>query len=180
MKKTQKMNAIISNLPPKEILRQSTEAVNFIHSKDIIHRNLHPGNFLVVCVDPNNDNFVIKLTDFQHSKKWKTASYDLSSVLANEGWAAPESLLEELQKQSMPNSMLDVFILGIYYYYVLSGGKHPFGESAMDQMDGIRNKNNPIYEDTWTGGANWQNVLLNNDVRPSYINLLSIRSIAKK
>lgn len=53
-KKPDMMKSILSHLLPKEILRQSTEAVSYLHdSFKILYRNLHPDNFLVACVDPN-------------------------------------------------------------------------------------------------------------------------------
>jgi len=121
-------------------------AVSFIHSKGMIHRNLHPNNFLIACVDPKNDSFVIKLTDFQRSKSWINNS-ELSHTTTKEGWMAPESLKDDDTKPAQQTSKsLDAFLLGLYYYYVLSLGEHPFGENPNNQLEGIVNPDHEVYQ----------------------------------
>lgn len=132
-KKPDIMKSILSNLLPKEILRQSTEAVSYLHvSMKTIHRNLHPDNFLVAYVDPNNGHFLIKLTDFQYSKDW-IENIAISGCSGSNGWVALEMIQAALNHPNNwePGPEIDIFILGCYYHYVLSGGKHPFGETVM-------------------------------------------------
>lgn len=63
---------------------------------------------------------------------------------------------------------------GIYYFYVLSGGNHPFGRGVDEQMVGISNeKKSNLWRDMgWGGGQNWHNILFNKKVSSSYIYLL--------
>jgi len=125
-------------LPPKEILRQSNEAVNFLHGlKRIQEGYLHPDNFLVSCIDPNTEYFLVKLTYFRHSKNW-VSDRNLTGTLESHGWVAPESLLVQDDQrpfvadgQNEEHLKTDAFIMGCYYFYILSGGKHP---SAMVLM----------------------------------------------
>ncbi len=149
--------AVLINLTHKEILRQSSEAVSFLHRLGIIHRNLHPDNFLISCVDPSMDHFMIKLTDFHLSKDIKANSGNT----ATEGWVAPESLVDNCEL----TSKVDSFIMGCYYYYVLTGGKHPFSGKNVDnpqanigvyeQVTRIRNSQYGVYNN-WNGGSDWK------------------------
>ncbi len=76
-------------------------------------------------------------------------------------WAAPESLLSS-NHQQIENSLLnlvDSFIIGLFYFYVLSRGDHPFdpvGKGEDEQICNIIDKNYQVYKDEWDGGSIWQ------------------------
>ena len=149
--KTAYYDAIVASLPHKEILRQSSEAVSFLHQLNMIHRNLHPDNFLIACVDPNKDYFLIKLTDFQLSKSIKKNPQN-TGTLNKEGWVAPESFKHNVKL----DNKIDAFILGCFYFYVLSGGKHPFGRGVVDQRTRIKDEKDKVYQDSWDGKPEWK------------------------
>lgn len=155
-----KFIAISKNLSLKEVLLQATKGVEFIHKHNRIHRNLHPDNFLISSVDENNGTFIIKLTDFQHSKELVEPSVNTCAGEGMGGWAAPESYSKKSefnppQKTDISSlKRLDSFLLGLFYFYVLSKGKHPFGEKEDDQMFNIKNKDYKVYTDEWDGSPN--------------------------
>jgi len=141
---------ISSSLPSKEIFRQSLEAVSFLHGSEMqmIHRNLHPNNFLISCIDPNKNYFLVKLTDFHLSKRIENNSGENTGTYNQRGWFAPES---SDQTKNLTNKV-DSFILGLYYFYILSGGKHPFGKAIdTDQRPGIKNPDHDVYKPNWDG-----------------------------
>lgn len=77
---------------------------------------------------------------------------ELSGTAASEGWEAPESRRE---KQPLHQS-LDVFILGCFYYYVLTGTDnvdssptHPFGDSEVMRLANIPDSKNIVYKKNW-------------------------------
>lgn len=110
-------------------------------------------NFLISCVDPNMDHFLIKLTDFQLLKDIKK-NPENTGTKAKEGWVAPESFDD---KRKLTNKV-DAFIMGCYYYYVLTGGKHPFGRGVVDQRNLIKDLKDKSYPPTnWDGGPHWKN-----------------------
>lgn len=157
-KKVINVDAILGDLSKKKIIRQSSKAVNFLHKTlKMAHRNLHPDNFLVSCVDPKRDHFVIKLTDFQRSKDLGVDVSDITSTNANShpDWIAPEDSLPDLRKESNWLVKRDAFILGCFYYYVFSGGKHPFGSKRTDETFGrVLAKNDGFYSDEkWDEGG---------------------------
>ncbi len=160
-KKTDYLDTIMINLSLKEILEQSSEAVCFLHSRNMIHRNLHPENFLIACVDPKKNHFLIKLTDFKFAKDIKIDSTYTGSS-RKDGWVAPESFENWHVDWNINNGQpyklttkFDSFILGCYYFYVLSGGNHPFGKDVSTQLTGISCDENFVYNSKWNGGLKW-------------------------
>lgn len=151
-------DAIKKRLSLKDVLLQSTTAVNFIHGKDLIHRNLHPDNFLISCVDAIDEIFIIKLTDFEDSKDREeplTQKTKRSSGIQG-CWAAPESCVGSSNvtqpKFDIPAlKKIDSFIIGLFYFFVLSEGNHPFGKGER-QIVNIKNKNYIVYKDEWDAG----------------------------
>lgn len=180
-KKTTFYSSIIRNLPPKEILRQSSEAVSFLHGLKRIHRNLHPDNFLVSSIDPNKEHFLVKLTDFRHSKNW-VSDPNLTGTLGSRGWVAPESLLVQDDDQNPfaaedyneEHLKIDDFIMGCYYFYVLSGGKHPFGDGIDERRGNIKKYDHEVYQDKWDGGPNWIPYSKNHEVIYINVNIMCI------
>ncbi len=142
---------ILANFTRREILKQSSEAVSFLHGLNMIHRNLHPDNFLISCGDPNKGPFRIKLTDFQLSIDIRK-KHDLSGTMYKDGWVAPESCNKSEIKL---DDKLDAFIMGCYYFYVLSGGTHPFGKGVDTQLLRITNNNDTVYHEEWDGKPDW-------------------------
>lgn len=150
LKKTPYFTSILSNLTLKEILQQSSEAVSFLHSLNMIHKNLHPDNFLISSVDSSKGHFRIKLTDFQLSKNIQTSPHDCE-ITNMKGWIAPESFKNEIKIEDK----LDAFVMGCYYFYVLSEGIHPFGEEVETQRSRIRDTNDKVYYEEWDGKPEW-------------------------
>lgn len=150
--KTPYFDSIVASLSRKMILRQSSEAVSFLHGLGKIHRNLHPDNFLIFCVDPIKNKFIIKLTDFQLSKNIKKDSQN-TGTFNKEGWIAPESFNLNFNL----DNKVDSINMGNYYFYVLTGGKHPFGEDVATQRRRIQDENDPVYQSNWDGKPHWNN-----------------------
>jgi len=121
-----------------------------------IHRNLHPNNFLIFCVDPTKDDFIIKLTDFQLSKNIAKEPQN-TGTLNKYGWVVPECFIE---REKLSNKV-DSFIMGCFYFYVLSGGKHPFGADSDIQRNRIRAEDDPVYQSNWDRKPDWQIPLYN-------------------
>ncbi|XP_045025215.1 serine/threonine-protein kinase/endoribonuclease ire-1 [Daphnia magna] len=132
--------AIMLDLQAKEILRQATRGLSYLHQNNFVHRNIKPNNFLIKEVKTGDKScrFVVKITDFRLTRKRDPhKNLQLSGSVASEGWEAPES--QDLEKDL--STKLDVFILGCFYHYVFvalskneaNNGKprHPFGDSNM-------------------------------------------------
>ncbi|MBZ3876628.1 Serine/threonine-protein kinase/endoribonuclease IRE2, partial [Sciurus carolinensis] len=122
-------------LEPRMALQQLTSGLAHLHSLHIVHRDLKPGNILLAGPDSQGQGRVV-LSDFGLCKKLPAGhcSFSLrSGIPGTEGWMAPE-LLQLLPPHS-PTTAVDIFSAGCVFYYVLSGGSHPFGESLYRQAN---------------------------------------------
>ena len=161
---------VMEKLSLKEILRQSAEAVAHLHDLGFIHRNLHPKNFLIA--QNNQGGYAVKLSDFHCTKDWLDDPED-SNTQASYGWGAPENIQYEeraAKSRQHPSSSgplldyrTDVFIMACYFYFVLSGGLHPFGDNIDKRRSAIKcdssnNEEDPannVYHPEWQG--TWKN-----------------------
>lgn len=144
-------------LEHKDILYQIANGVFHLHSLKIVHRDIKPQNILAVVKntkDSKNDYVRFLISDFGLCKRLEADQSSFRGTTANaagtSGWRAPELLIDankhlhELQEDSdkeedsLANSSiatvvrltraLDIFSAGCVFYYVLTNGKHPFGD----------------------------------------------------
>ncbi|KAM5227708.1 serine/threonine-protein kinase/endoribonuclease IRE2 [Ctenodactylus gundi] len=122
-------------LEPTMVLQQLTSGLAHLHSLHIVHRDVKPGNILIAGPDSQGQGRVV-LSDFGLCKKLPAGrcSFSLrSGIPGTEGWMAPELL--QLRPSDSPTSAVDIFSAGCVFYYVLSGGSHPFGENLYRQAN---------------------------------------------
>jgi serine/threonine protein kinase len=113
-----------SLLPPdEEVMYQIADGLEYIHSKKLIHRDIKPENILISVTGQ------LKLSDFGLCKSISTR--DTCSMSGTKGtllWMAPEMRgNDEIRKRSSA-SMSDIFPCGCVFFFLLTGGKHPFGD----------------------------------------------------
>uniref|UniRef100_A0A8B9R2L7 non-specific serine/threonine protein kinase n=1 Tax=Anas platyrhynchos TaxID=8839 RepID=A0A8B9R2L7_ANAPL len=95
------------SLDPVSVLHQTMSGLAHLHSLNIVHRDLKPCNILISV--PNSHGQI------------------------RAGWIAPE-VLQEAPKEN-PTCAVDIFSAGCVFYYVVSGGQHPFGDSLRRQAN---------------------------------------------
>ncbi len=100
-----------------EILRicmHLLNAVSFMHSRNIVHRNLHPG---VVYMTNSKSSVPLKIADFDYARvaNLKSIAGHISD-LGTEGYAAPE-----LWKEDDYDHRIDLFSVGVILFELLSG-----------------------------------------------------------
>lgn len=143
---------IIGSLTPKGILFQATRGLDYLHQNYFVHRNVKPSSFLIKeLVTRNGTRYAIKITDFRLTRQLDPNAL-LSGNAASDGWEAPESRdVKHPLRQS-----LDVFILGCFYHFVLTGTNrpdnqpsHPFGTSELSRLLNIPNMNYLVYQQNW-------------------------------
>ena len=124
-----------------DILLQLADGLNFIHEKNLVHRDLRPENALIWVEHDQGQNaqgnleVVMKWSDFGLNKR--TRNYE-----SRLNWLAPEMLKEtytntaEIQMRgdgNAPRHLLrgtaksDVFSEGLTFAYILLRGEHPYG-----------------------------------------------------
>ncbi|MGH0117022.1 UNVERIFIED_CONTAM: hypothetical protein FKN15_024967 [Acipenser sinensis] len=99
--------------------------LSHLHSLNIVHRDLKPRNILISL--PNSLGRVrAVISDFGLCKKLPAGRHSFSlrsGIPGTEGWIAPETYA------------VDVFSAGCVFYYVISRGQHPFGDTIRRQAN---------------------------------------------
>jgi serine/threonine protein kinase len=122
----------------KDVLLQLATGLEYIHKEKVIHLDITPKN-IVIWVNPEHENVLLKWTDFGLSKQLKeTGSYTLTKIRGTEGWLSPEILkiLDNQQQTSRTEAKQrgtvksDVFNEGLVFGYYLLNGRHLFGALA--------------------------------------------------
>ncbi|GFU30960.1 hypothetical protein NPIL_601761 [Nephila pilipes] len=119
------------NLDPISLLKQAASGIAHLHSLDIVHRDIKPHNVLISTPNSNGEVKAL-ISDFGMCKKLVDGRISFSKrsgTTGTEGWIAPEMLLGEKRT----TRSVDTFSLGLVFYYVLSEGKHPFGDPVRRQ-----------------------------------------------
>lgn len=103
--------------------------IEFLHNKDVLHRDLKPQNILYKTIP----NFAVKISDFGLSKILQAGQTDgegesvMHSKAGTRCWMAPELLDREPKQHSKAS---DIFSCGLLFHYILSKKKHPFGSPS--------------------------------------------------
>ncbi|RCH92588.1 bifunctional endoribonuclease/protein kinase ire1, partial [Rhizopus stolonifer] len=144
---------LCDTMNPANILSQMTSGIQYLHSLNIVHRDIKPHNILLAPTKHRvrgSPIVRILISDFGLCKKLdgeqSSFNYTAASPAGTSGWRAPEllagalatSLSDSSQSSSDPTLLMtgrrvkatraiDVFSAGCVFYYVLSGGDHPFG-----------------------------------------------------
>ncbi|KAI1896112.1 hypothetical protein AGOR_G00091460 [Albula goreensis] len=124
-----------SSLDPVTLLQQTMCGLSHLHSLNIVHRDLKPRNILLSMPGPRGRVRAL-ISDFGLCKKLPAGRHSFSlrsGIPGTEGWIAPEVLLDTPKEN--PTSAVDIFSAGCVFYYVVSRGQHPFGDTIRRQAN---------------------------------------------
>jgi eukaryotic-like serine/threonine-protein kinase len=100
----------LTNDETEKILAQIVSALSYLHSKDILHRDIKPQNFKL---QPDG---TVKMLDFGIAKhKYSPKLTQQGFVVGTTEYMAPEQFQEQVQKKS------DIWSLGVMAYEMLTG-----------------------------------------------------------
>ncbi|KAJ3494127.1 hypothetical protein NLG97_g4278 [Lecanicillium saksenae] len=100
------------------VATQVLEGLKFMHENGFTHRDLKPGNILVVTPGPN---WFVKIADFGISKRRHKNVTSLHTLQRGSlGYAAPEAL-GEVEARGSYTSSVDMWSLGAVTYAMLTG-----------------------------------------------------------
>merc|ERR1719410_2704832 len=115
------------------VFRQACQGLAHLHSLDIAHRDIKPQNVLISMPGKKGDVRAM-ISNFKLLTKTKVGRMSFSrrsGVAGTEGWIAPEMLLGNRST----TCLVDIFSMGCVYFYLLTKGKHPFGENFHRQAN---------------------------------------------
>jgi len=124
---------LVALLDMTKLFRQAVQGLEHLHKLDIAHRDIKPQNVLI-SVPGKGGEVKAMISDFGLCKKLKVGRMSFSrrsGVAGTEGWIAPEMLLGHRST----TCQVDLFSMGCVYFYMLTKGRHPFGENFHRQAN---------------------------------------------
>ncbi len=110
-----------------KLLDQICGAVEHAHSKSVIHRDLKPGN--IMLVSDEHEEETIRILDFGIAKVLDATLGTNTQVAGTYYYTSPE----QLTKGAAIDRRADIYSLGIVLYQMLTGEK-PFDADSMPEM----------------------------------------------
>ncbi|XP_059351756.1 serine/threonine-protein kinase/endoribonuclease ire-1-like [Daphnia carinata] len=129
-------------------LLQLASGLGYLHSNNLVHRDIIPVNVLIVVGAANQDEVTLKWTNFGLIRSISEPKQN-SPIRRNRAWLAPELLQVtrhegNVDEISYPESAeSDVFALGLVFGCLLLNGEHLYGSTENEIADNIV-KGNPI------------------------------------
>ncbi|XP_073705012.1 probable serine/threonine-protein kinase irlD [Garra rufa] len=112
----------------RRIVEEILLGLQVLHHAGVIHRDIKPGNVLI------DSGKTARLADFGLSRKLEEGRSTVHTARAGTlGWEATEILKEN----SGYKTSSDIQVAGMLVYYILSDGKHPFGDMK-DREENIK------------------------------------------
>lgn len=110
-----------------DLVRDLLQGLCHLHEHNICHRDLKPDNLLITI--SRKGNVCLKLADFGISRKFmaKKDSHH-SGPAGTRNWQAREVLKPEKGANVRYTRSVDVQVAGMLIFYILTKGKHPFGD----------------------------------------------------
>jgi serine/threonine-protein kinase len=127
-----------------EIGVQSCAGLDYAHRRGIIHRDVKPGNLMIVGGPVGGGEMVVKLTDFGIARAIEqTRITQVGSVVGTAAYLAPEQVRGE---EATPAT--DVYALGVVLYQFLTG-RLPYEGSSLAELAVRQQNEKPLPPDTY-------------------------------
>ncbi|KAH3678367.1 hypothetical protein WICMUC_001384 [Wickerhamomyces mucosus] len=115
----------------KEITKQILQAIQYVHSLGISHRDLKPDNILIAQDDPVK----VKITDFGLAKISNTGTF-MKTFCGTLAYVAPEVIdnrFSNIINMDKYSSLVDMWSLGCLVYVILTAHL-PFSGNSQEQL----------------------------------------------
>jgi serine/threonine protein kinase len=127
-----------------EIGIQACAGLDYAHRRGIIHRDVKPGNLMVVGGPVGGGEMIVKLTDFGIARAIEqTRITQVGSVVGTAAYLAPEQVRGE---EATPAT--DVYALGVVLYQFLTG-RLPYEGSSLAELAVRQQNEKPLPPDTY-------------------------------
>src|SRR6476620_2088573 len=129
-----------------EIGVQACAGLDYAHRRGIIHRDVKPGNLMVVGGPVGGGEMTVKLTDFGIARAIEqTRITQVGSVVGTAAYLAPEQVRGE---EATPAT--DVYALGVVLYQFLTG-RLPYEGSSLAELAVRQQNEKPLPPSTYNG-----------------------------
>ena len=141
-------------------IRQVSETLKYVHSKNMLHLDIKPGNIMI----GEEDNAI--LIDFGTSKQYDEESGENTSTLLGKtpGYAPPEQMANVVMKFT---EATDIYALGATMYKMLTGITPP--DSSLRSSGIVELESLPPEVDKDISAAIYKSLSLNKQHRPQSI-----------
>jgi serine/threonine protein kinase len=127
-----------------EIGVQACAGLDYAHRRGIIHRDVKPGNLMIVGGPVGGGEMIVKLTDFGIARAIEqTRITQVGSVVGTAAYLAPEQVRGE---EATPAT--DVYALGVVLYQFLTG-RLPYEGSSLAELAVRQQNEQPLPPDTY-------------------------------
>jgi serine/threonine-protein kinase len=127
-----------------EIGIQACAGLDYAHRRGIIHRDVKPGNLMVVGGPVGGGEMTVKLTDFGIARAMEqTRITQVGSVVGTAAYLAPEQVRGE---EATPAT--DVYALGVVLYQFLTG-RLPYEGSTLAELAVRQQNETPLAPSTY-------------------------------
>src|SRR4051795_1377447 len=127
-----------------EIGVQACAGLDYAHRRGIIHRDVKPGNLMVVGGPVGGGEMTVKLTDFGIARAMEqTRITQVGSVVGTAAYLAPEQVRGE---EATPAT--DVYALGVVIYQFLTG-RLPYEGSSLAELAVRQQNESPLPPSTY-------------------------------
>jgi serine/threonine protein kinase len=129
-----------------EIGIQACAGLDYAHRRGIIHRDVKPGNLMVLGGPVGGGEMIVKLTDFGIARAIEqTRITQVGSVVGTAAYLAPEQVRGE---EATPAT--DVYALGVVLYQFLTG-RLPYEGSSLAELAVRQQNEKPLPPSTYDG-----------------------------
>jgi len=112
------------------IIKQTADALDYVHRLGIIHRDIKPENILVT------EDGIVKITDFGIGKIIDSELTIAGDVMGSPAYMSPESF----DSSKTIDYRTDIFSLGVICYELFTGVRPFEGDTLYTLLDAIRDK----------------------------------------